>query len=220
MLCIDVIEPEYPVLHLRESAVGEALAQYEEKNISSFPVLDNEKLAGIISVKDILHLQEYTKIDTLQNLFTKASVPESEFFYSAFRVMNITGNIVPVIDAQNNYRCTVSQQSLLQALHLFLDIRDSNGGIIMLESAKADYSFSEIARLVESCEANIVQLNTYFDIKTELFIVMLKVTRNDLSDIVSILQQHDYYVACYFGEEKYENTIRDNYAALMNYLSI
>jgi len=220
MLCIDVIEPGYPVLHLHESTIGDMLALHEERDCSSFPVLDNDEPTGILSLKDVFHLPEETKTDELQHLFTKAAVPENEFFYSALRVMNLTGNIVPVTDTNNKYRGTVSQRSMLDALNIFLNVPSGNGGVIVLEMGKTDYAFSEIARLVESCEAGIVQLTTYFDVKTELFVVTLKADRNDISEIVSTLQRHDYHITYYFGEEKYENEIKRNYDALMNYLSI
>lgn len=220
MLCIDVIEPDYPVLYLNESTIGDMLTLHEEKDCSSFPVLDNETPVGILSLKDVPHLAEETKAIELQHLFTKAGVPENEFFYSALRVMNLTGNIVPVTDTNNKYRGTVSQDSILDALNVFLNVQSGNGGIIVLEMGKTDYSFSEIARLVESCDAGIAQLTTYFDVKTELLVVTLKINRNDISEIVSTLQRHDYHTAYYFGEEKYENEIKRNYDALMNYLNI
>lgn len=220
MLCIDIIEPGYPVLHLHESTIGDMLALHEERDCSSFPVLDNEAPAGILSLKDIRHLPEETKASELQHLFTKAAVPENDFFYAALRVMNLTDNIVPVIDTNSTYQGAISQRSMLDALNVFLDAPSGNGGIIVLEMGKTDYSFSGIARLVESCEANIIQLTTYFDVKTELFVVTLKVNRNDISEIISTLQRHDYHIAYYFGEEKYKNEIKRNYDALMNYLSI
>ena len=160
MLCIDVIESGYPVLYLYESTIGDMLMLHEERNCSSFPVLDNEEPAGILSLKDVVHLAEETKAAELQHLFTKAAVPENEFFYSALRVMNLTGNIVPVTDMNNKYRGTVSQRSMLDALNVFLSIPAGNSGIIVLEIRKADYSFSEIARLVESGDAGIIQLTT------------------------------------------------------------
>ncbi len=220
MLNIEIIEPDYPTLNLSESTVGEALSLQAQLSISSFPVIDEEELKGLLSVNEILHLPGDTKIETLQQLFARVCIPENEHFFSAFKVLSITGNVVPVIDAQNKYRGTITQGSLHKALHLFLNIENGNDGIIILEMDKADYSFSEISRLVESGEANIIQLNSYFDVKAELFVVTIKIDRKDISDIVSTLQRHDYHVAYYFGEELYENEIKRNYDALMNYLSI
>lgn len=220
MLCSHVLAAGYPTLDLHESTVEDVLALQEEKNILSFPVLDNEELIGILSVKDVLHLPESTIINSLQHLYFKSVVSENDFFYTALRVMNITDNIVPVTDIYNKYRGTISQQSLLQALHTFLDISTGNDGIIVMEINKINYSFFEIARLVESCKANILQLNTYFDTQNELFIITIKVNRSNISEIVSTLQRHDYLITYYFGEEKFENEIKRNYDELMNYLNI
>ena len=50
--------------------------------------------------------------------------------------------------------------------------------------------------------------------------VTLKINKLEISDIIATLQRYDYSVIHYFGEEQYENELKNNYDHLMNYLNI
>ncbi len=42
----------------------------------------------------------------------------------------------------------------------------------------------------------------------------------EISDIIATLQRYDYIIRYYFGEEEYENELKENYDLLMAYLNI
>jgi len=94
------------------------------------------------------------------------------------------------------------------------------GGIIVLEMDKVSFSFSEISKLVETNDAQITQLNTYTDTYSGNFYITLRINKLEISDIVATFQRYEYQVKYYFGEELYENELRNNYDHLMNYLNI
>jgi hypothetical protein len=54
----------------------------------------------------------------------------------------------------------------------------------VLELEKRGYSFSEISKLVETNDAHITQLNSYYDNTSETFFVTLKINKFEISDIV------------------------------------
>jgi hypothetical protein len=82
------------------------------------------------------------------------------------------------------------------------------------------YSFNEISKLVEGNDAQITQLNTSNDAETGMMQVTIRVNKPDVADIVATFQRYEYTVKYYFGEEQYENELRNNYDNLMNYLGI
>ena len=94
------------------------------------------------------------------------------------------------------------------------------GGVIVLEMEQRNFSFAEISKLVETNDAQITQLNTHWDTSTNAFFVTIKINKFEISDIVATFQRYEYVVKYYFGEELYENELRDNYDHLMNYLNI
>jgi hypothetical protein len=50
--------------------------------------------------------------------------------------------------------------------------------------------------------------------------VILRINREDISDVVASFQRHDYTVLFYYGEEHYENSLQSNLDHLLNYLNI
>jgi len=90
----------------------------------------------------------------------------------------------------------------------------------VLEMEKRDFSFSQLGKLVESNDANISQLNTYYDKNLNVVLVTLKINKMEIADIVATFQRYEYSVKYYFGEESYENELKNNYDHLMNYLNI
>ncbi|ANI90355.1 hypothetical protein A9P82_14290 [Arachidicoccus ginsenosidimutans] len=220
MLCKEITTSNFPLLH-PEDKVSDVLQQSHHTGILYFPVANDEELIGVLPLNEITEMPVNTSIAELQHIFIKISVPENEHFISALKILELTdSNILPVIDNEHKYLGVITQTSLLDALAILLDVENNNGGLIVLEMSKIEYSFSEISRIVESTDANILQLNSYFDVKTELFIVTIRVSRNNVSEIVNALQRHDYHIAYFVGEELYENEIKRNYDALMNYLNI
>jgi hypothetical protein len=73
---------------------------------------------------------------------------------------------------------------------------------------------------VEANDAQITQLNTSNDPETGTMQVTIRINRPEISDIVATFQRYEYNVKYFFGEELYNNELRDNYENLMNYLKI
>lgn len=94
------------------------------------------------------------------------------------------------------------------------------GAVIVLEMEQRNFSFSQLSKLVETNDAQITQLNTYWNNTTDSFFVTLKVNKFEISDIIATFQRYEYQIKYYFGEELYENELRSNYDHLMNYLNI
>ena len=66
----------------------------------------------------------------------------------------------------------------------------------------------------------IMQLNTSVQLETGKILATIKINKMEISDIVATFQRFDYDVKYYFGEEHYNNELKDNFNHLMNYLNI
>lgn len=221
MLSAQITSLAYPTFQLSENDREDILAVSLTTGYSMFPVLDKKILVGLISIEELNALPANTTLNDAQNHFLKAAVNEKDYFLSAFKLISLTQYpILPVVNADNEYCGTITQQSLLNALSIFLDIKENNGGLIVLQMDKLDFSLSEISRLIESDNARITHLNTYIDIATAAFIVSIKINRMDVSEIIATLQRFDYQILYSTGEEVYENELKRNYEGLMNYLNI
>jgi signal-transduction protein with cAMP-binding, CBS, and nucleotidyltransferase domain len=146
-------------------------------------------------------------------------VQAGDHFLKAIQIAVVNKiSFVPVIE-EDQIIGLVTYNDLLRNASEFLSLNEP-GGLIVLEMEGKDYSFAEISRIVESNDAQITQLNTYTDTESGVMQVTIKVTKIEISDIISTFQRYEYNVKYYFGEELYTNELKDNFDNLMHYLKI
>ena len=159
-------------------------------------------------------------LEVLQQSFSTESVKEDEHFLKAVQLAGENGlSIVPVVSDENELTGVVSYNELLKYASSFMSLNEP-GGLIVLEIASNNYSFSEISKLVEQNDAQITQLNTSNDGETGMMQITIRINKPEVSDIVATFQRYDYSVKYFIGEEMYENELRSNFDNLMNYLKI
>jgi CBS domain-containing protein len=220
MLTRDLHSQALPLLHQHDK-VYQALQLMNENHVTHLPVVDGEKFLGMLCEDDLLQEDnDHMDLSELQQSFSNNAVKESEHFLKAVQVAVENGlSVVPIVNDENELIGTVTYSDLLKQASTFMNITEP-GGLIVLETETPQYSFNEISRIVESNDAQITQLNTSSDPQTGLTQVTIKINKLEISDIVATFQRYEYNVKYYFGEEIYENELRNNYDHLMHYLKI
>ena len=219
MLTKDLISNAIPYLRLSDS-VYHALSLMNDYHVAHLPVVEEEKYLGIISEEQLLHTDDDSQL--LQDLPISdggTAVQANEHFLKAIQIaVQYKLSMVPVVE-EKQMLGIVTYNDLLRYSSDFMSLNEP-GGLVVLELENKDYSFAEINRIVESNDAQITQLNTYVNPETGTMQLTLRVSKVELSDIISTFQRYEYNVKYYFGEETYENELRTNYDNLMNYLHI
>jgi acetoin utilization protein AcuB len=216
----DIISASIPSLHLNDP-VSQALDLMADFHVTHLPVVVEDKLAGLVSEDDLLNVEDdSTLLAQLQPGFSQISAHADGYFYEAVQLVNENGlTLIPVITGESEYAGAIIATDLLKHLGRVTGVNEL-GGIIVLEMDKVSFAFTEISKLVETNDAQIIQLNTYTDTTSGSFFITLRINKAEISDIVSTFQRYEYQVKYYFGEELYENELRNNYDHLMNYLNI
>ncbi|MBC8033431.1 MAG: CBS domain-containing protein [Chitinophagaceae bacterium] len=220
MLNKELISESIPTLAF-DDHIAHALQLMTEYHVSHLPVVWDNIFQGIISEEDLLNAEDDREVvGKMDQHFTRLSVRNSSHFTEAIKMCNDYNlSIIPVVEEQAVFAGAISRPDLLKALSRISGV-DEPGGVIVLELEQKSFSFSEISKLVETNDAQLTQLNTYFDKDSGLFLITLKTNKFEISDIVATFQRYEYHVKYYFGEELYENELKANYDHLMNYLSI
>ena len=219
MLASQLINTNYPTVNITDK-VSVALLAMEEYDIQFLSVLNGNKFAGLISKEDLLGADENNTLDSLEYQLIKGAVKGDEHFLNAAKLSSdLHLSIIPVINDQNELIGVITASDLLFNLSKFVGGNEP-GGIIVLETERANYSFGELNRLVETNDAHITQLNSSSEPGSSLVIVTIKINKIELSDIVATFQRYDYHIRYYFGEEQYANEFKENYNNLIAYLNI
>lgn len=220
MLTRELQSQSLPYLHLHDR-VHLALQMMNDNHVTHLPVVEGDKYIGIISEEDLLQAEnDRAELATLQQSFANTSIKGDEHFLKAIQVAGENGiSVLPVVEEDNEITGVVIYSDLLKQAAEFMNLSEP-GGLIVLEIESNQYSFNEISKLVETNDAQIQQLNTTTDPRTGIMQVTIKINKPEISAIVATFQRYDYKVKYYFGEELYENELRNNYENLMNYLKI
>jgi acetoin utilization protein AcuB len=215
----ELISSTIPTLNL-EDQVAQALELMSEFHVSQLPVVANEKYLGLVFEDDLMNVDENAALKTIDTHFSKVAVNANTHFIESVQTVNDYNlSIVPVIDKDNEFIGVIPGETLLRELGKITGASEP-GGVIVLEMEQRNFSFSELSKLVETNDAQITQLNTYWDSNSSSFLVTLKINKFEISDIVATFQRYEYQVKYYFGEELYVNELKSNYDHLMNYLNI
>jgi acetoin utilization protein AcuB len=216
----EIISAAIPSLHLNDP-VSQALDLMADFHVTHLPVVVEDKLAGLVSEDDLLNVEnDSILLAQLQPHFSQISAHADGYFYEAVQLVTENGlTLIPVVARESEYAGAITATDLLKQLGRVAGVNNL-GGIIVLEMEKVSFSFTEISKLIETNDAQIIQLNTYTDAVSGNFYITLRINKAEISDIVSTFQRYEYQVKYYFGEELYENELRTNYDHLMNYLNI
>jgi acetoin utilization protein AcuB len=218
MLTRDLISNSIPYLH-KEDKVHHALQLMNDYHVVHLPVVEEEDYLGIISEEQLLQSDDENTIDELQVTDGTTSVQANDHFLKAIQTAVVNKlSIVPVVE-EKHLLGIVTYNDLLRNASEFMSLNNP-GALIVLELEPKAYSFTEMNRIVESNDAQITQLNTFTDPETGIMQVTIRVNKMEVSDIISSFQRYEYNVKYYFGEELYENELRNNFDNLMNYLNI
>ena len=220
MLNQEILSISIPPLH-PDDPVRLAREEMEDQHVAHLPVIVDHKLLGIVSEDNLLNAgNDDIPLDLLQAFFSRAAVQGTNHILETIQVVNeFNLTLIPVINNEGDYLGSITSGELLKNVGKLIGTGDP-GAIVVLELDKVNFSFAEISKLVETNDAQITQLNTYFDTINKAFYITLRINRLEISDIIATFQRYEYKIKYYFGEEQYDNELRSNYNHLMNYLSI
>ena len=219
MLAAQLINTSFPTVHLLDKA-SFALQLMDDYDVQHLCVVTDEKLVGIVDKNTLLDIDETAVIATLQDEFITASVHADAHFLAGAKLLSLHElTMLPVVSAAADLLGVITAKHMLAALTSHVGA-DTRGAVIVLEMEQRQYSFGEIIRLIETNDAYVTQFNTATDPKTGMLLVTIQINRIEVSTIVATFQRYDYSVKYYFGEENYQNELKENYNHLLSYLNM
>ncbi len=210
----------YPWVQHTES-VATALAMMEDEQLTHLPVVEGTTYQGLVSREALYEVSDDSiALDQLGWPLPRSSVKPTDHFLAAVQVMGEQGlSLVPVITEQQELLATISALELTTAIGKFLGLQ-AGGALLVLEKEAQHYTASEVAKLVESNDAQLLQLNTTVNAQTGHIQITIRLNKYEVSDVIATFQRYDYTVRFYVGEEQYANELKSNYDHLIHYLKI
>jgi CBS domain-containing protein len=219
MLTASIAQKGLPLLHL-EDKVSFALQCMEDFDVQHLVVVKDDYFLGILAKSDLLDTNESNTLTALSDLFLKIGIAANAHFLSALDLFTKHQlSLLPVLNEQQECIGVITNEQLNDALAHFLEVAKP-GAILVLSVSPYQYSLSEMSRIVESNNAQILQLNTHFDEANGNLVVTLKLNKDEAGAIIATFERYDYQILHYFGITPLNNDIENHYHNLMNYLDV
>lgn len=219
MLTDQIFQTHLPSLKPHDK-VFLALQLMNDYDLQHLPIVIENKFEGLINKDDLLDADSESLIQELGLKFFKGAVKVNEHYLVAVKLAaDHQLSMVPVIDDEGLLQGCITLNDLIHATSKYLQLSEP-GGLIVLRMERKDYSFGEINRLVETNDVQITQLNSFYESETGMLLVTLKLNKFEISDVVATFQRFDYEVKYYFGDEHFENELKENFDNLMSYLKV
>jgi acetoin utilization protein AcuB len=220
MVAKDLISSEIPAV-TPEMTGKDAFRIQSDFHVKHLPVVSaDHKLIGIISEEDIFNHKLYEPIGDYDfSMFRKAFVQQDDHIFEVMRVMGeINLTLMPVTDGTGNYLGSITLDILMKHLSNTASIAEE-GGIIVLDMPKRDYSLTEISRIVESEDCKIISANITSNQFDEMLELTIKLNRPEVFRVVAALERRGYMIKETHVEMD-DDGMRDRYDGLMRYLEI
>lgn len=220
MRASEIISEVIPPLVHTDSG-EKALLWMDEFQINHLPVLKNGNFVGVLSESELLdqtdlepHLDELFQHLPRPFVFADAHLFDILQHFSLFKL-----TALPVLDRQEQYLGVISSQDLLQLLAQSTGVKEM-GSVLVLEMDANNYVLSQIAQIVESNQAKILNLFINTDPDSTKIRVSLKINQQNLSPIIRTFERYDYQVLASYQAENQQNELQERYDELMLYLNM
>ena len=202
-----------------EATVKETQLLFNDVTYSHFPIMRDKTYLGCIAETDIRCFNIDKKLldyqYSLEGFFVRDNANWLDILES-FAQNNC--NLMPVLDHDNNY---LGYFELKDIMNLFnqTPFLSEPGHILIVEKGFMDYSFSEIAQIVESNSSRILGL-FISSLENDVAQVTVKITNSDINTIVQTFRRYSYNIVSQHNEDIFLNNLKDRSKYLDKYLNI
>jgi CBS domain containing-hemolysin-like protein len=214
----DYINKDYKPLDIHESV---AVAQdfFVDVSFSHFPVMEDGVFIGNLSSEDIENFDFDKKINdykyTLEGFFVK----ENDIWLDVLGsfAQNQT-SIIPVLGNDNNYLGYYEITDVIQFFNETPFLKEL-GSLIVVEKSTNDFSFSQIAQIVEGNNGKILGflISDSTDNKVQ---ITLKIASGSINEIVQTFRRYNYDIVSEHQEDNFLNNLKERSDYLDKYLNI
>lgn len=182
------------------------------------PVVKGQKLFGLIRLEDCMNSEQ----DTIENMVERGC-PYVYVGTHLFDIMDVmhraNTDICAVLSEEDKVLGYINKTVAFNRLSQGISV-EQDGAIILLEMATHQYSVSEIGRIVESENAQILGLWVEHVPDSGRIRASLKINTSNAERIVNSLQRFNYEVIATFGDLDYKEKVEKRYQSLMKYLDL
>ncbi|WP_350285024.1 CBS domain-containing protein [uncultured Croceitalea sp.] len=207
-----------PVYEVKTS-LKEAIAFFEETTFSHVAVVEGGQFLGLLSENDHACFEADKSIETfrydLESFFVKL---ETSWLDVLEKFARNEANLLPILDDSNK---VLGYYDLNDIVSVFIGTPffTEPGGILVVSKGIKDYSFSEIAQIVESNNNKL--LGAFItESLNDIVQVTLKVNAANLNEIIQTFRRYNYTIDFGNDDDQFLEDLKQRSDYLEKYLNV
>jgi len=202
-----------------DSTLGDIQQLFNQLTYSHIPIYNKGTYLGCVSENDVHCFEQDQKVNEIPHIIEGFYTRKDKHWLDILEnFVNNQTNILPVLDEENNYCGYFELKDIIQ---LFNDTPFLNepGGILVVEKGFQDFSFSEIAQIVESNNAKLFGAFVS-EINDNLVHITLKIGIQNLNDVLQTFRRYSYNIITGHEEDSFIANLKERSKYLDKYLNI
>lgn len=205
---------------LSPSDTGETvLSLMEEHKVAHLPLVENGKYLCLVSERDAYRMESPESPLGKAWYFAPSVKISGSLLEALERMTSNRLTVLPTINDENDYLGVISQSNILNALSNLLGT-NTPGSVFVLEMAEQDYIASEIARIIENNNAQVINFHSYPSSSGNLQ-VAIKVNVDDIDAIVRSFERFNFTVKMVFSNQGvFDEVAQQRWQELFYYINM
>ena len=207
-----------PVFNL-EGTLKEVIHFFKHTTYSHVAIVENDFFLGVLSENDLETFESGKKIDDYKyNLESFFALKSTSWLDVLEKFSRNESNLLPVLDEDNK---VLGYYDLNDIVGVFIDTPffTEPGGILVVAKCAKDYSFSEIAQIVESNNTKL--LGAFItDIRNDIIQITIKISTGNFSEVVHTFRRYNYNILFGNKDDQFIENLKERSDYLDKYLNV
>lgn len=202
-----------------EDDIRRAQKLFQQLTFSHVPVMDDGLYIGCVSETDVYCFEDGQTLKDVKYALDTFMVKDDTHWLDVLEAFaQHNSNVMPVLNQANEYLGYYELKDIMQHFNDSPFLYES-GAVIVIEKGTTDYSFSEIAQIVESndCKLYGCFVSNYRDHVTE---ITIKLSPENTNAVLQTFRRYSYVVVSAAEDDSYLDALRERSDYLDKYLNI
>ncbi|MBC8767143.1 CBS domain-containing protein [Arenibacter sp. BSSL-BM3] len=203
--------------------VGDSLKKvikfFKNSTYSHIAVVEENLFIGVLDEKDLDNYEADKKIEDYRYNLETFFVRKETSWLDVLEIFSKNeANLLPILDEEGQ---VVGYYDLIDIVDEFIDTPffTEPGGILVLAKGVKDYSFSEIAQIVES--NNVKLLGGFItDIRNDVIQITVKIGTSHLNEIIQSFRRYNYTILYGNNDDLFIEDLKQRSDYLDKYLNV
>lgn len=212
------ILPNVPTFKTVDS-LKKVIQFFKDNTFSHVAVIEKGQFLGVLNENDLETFDENKTIEDYRyNLETFFVRKDTNWLDVLEMFARNDANLLPVLGDNEK---VLGYYDLTEIVHVFIDTPFFNepGGILILEKGIKDYSFSEIAQIVESNNTRFIG-GFITDMHNDVVQITIKIGATNLNEVSQTFRRYNYNILFGNNDDQFLEDLKQRSDYLDKYLNV